>query len=103
MGIMVEHEEAKSPFLVLREQIGISVEDMADAIYVKPDMLTALEADEWEKVTVGLPVWSDLLARVACVVAGRTQFPFIGRTDITNLWMEGMMEVGNSFNQASWR
>lgn len=100
MALYIDHAVVPSPFKVLRKQSGLKLADMADAIYVQPSMLKALEDADWDKTTFGAPVVVELLARVACVVSAKESTPAIGGESLTDAWMQPIMELGNSFNFA---
>lgn len=103
MAIQMQIQGAvSSPFKVLRGQTGFSLDVMAGAIYVKPETLAALESDDWERVTLGAPLVADLLSRVACVSAAKYQLPNASADDLSGIWHDGFVELGNAFNEASW-
>jgi hypothetical protein len=102
MAVYVNQREIlPSPFKMLRERASLDLVGMADAIRVKPSMLSDLESDDWDKVTLGAPLAVELLARVACVSSARLAVPSVGGDDLGNAWQEPIMELGNSFNFAA--
>lgn len=75
MCICIEDVSLASPLKVLREQSKFSLLEMANAIYVKPETLEALEVDNWEMVSIGAPLVMELLARVANVLVAKIENP----------------------------
>lgn len=102
MSIRVQNVAVASPFRILREQVGLSLEEMSGAIYLRPETLRDLEDDRWYKSTLGLPMVNELLSRVACVSAALLELPGKG-VDASEVWTDAFCELGNSFNDLCWK
>ena len=97
MSIRVQNVAVASPFRILRERVGLSLEDMSEAICVKPEMLQGLEVSRWYESTLGLPVVQDLLSRVGCVSALLMVVPG-AELEGGVVWIDAQTELQNAFN-----
>lgn len=97
MSIRVQGVAVASPFRILREQAGLSAEDMSEAICVRLETLQALEVSRWYESTLGLPVVQELLSRVGCVSALLLEVPG-AELEGGIVWADAQMELQNAFN-----
>lgn len=97
MSIRVQNVAVASPFRILREQVGLSLEDMSEAISVRPELLEGLEVSRWSESTLGLGLVQELLSRVACVSAAFMVLPGLD-LDSAATWQDAACELTNSFN-----
>ncbi len=101
MHINVQGLKVASPFKVLREISGISLDAMANTTYLNRDLLESLEGDEWHTVPCGEPMVKDALARVGCVVAAKVSCPGLPSEALPDSWLEPFNALLNSYNFSS--
>ena len=95
--------EVGSPFAILRDEAGLSLEDMARACYLKPELLRRLEARNWSDVDVGQATVAEAMFRVGCVAAVKIRQPDANDLDaLEYFWGDARCELENAFNHSAF-